>query len=112
MIFNQINNSKKLHLNLLLFTVAITTIFDLLSTLWLVKLFGNWAEWNPIMYRLFCISPKAVVVVKLILLVLFIMIIPIGAKKNYALAYRGTQIVVLVMIIITLMHIRNFVVLL
>jgi hypothetical protein len=57
-------------------------------------LYGNAIEFNPLMRSLFEAGPVNAVVFKLALLIFYLILIPFAARKNYKLAYRGTQFVV------------------
>jgi hypothetical protein len=83
----------------LLWAVAVLNLIDLISTCWLVGLYGNVIELNPLMRRLFEVSPEAAAGFKLVVLGLYLFLIPIAARRNYLLAYRGTQFVVFIYIL-------------
>ena len=91
-------------LSRLLVAVAVLNLIDLISTCWLVSLYGNVIELNPLMRRLFEVSPEAAGGFKLAVLGLYLLMIPLAARRNYLLAYRGTQFVVFIYILAVVAH--------
>ncbi|MDR9757890.1 MAG: DUF5658 family protein [Thermoanaerobacterales bacterium] len=88
----------------LLWAVAALNLFDLISSCWLVSLYGIEIEFNPLMRSLFEISPVNAVVFKLALLIFYLILIPLAARRNYTFAYRGTQFVVFFYILAVAAH--------
>jgi hypothetical protein len=91
-------------LSRLLWAVAALNLFDLISTCWLVSLYGIGIEFNPLMRSLFEASPVNAAVFKLALLIFYLVLIPLAAKRNYTLAYRGTQFVVFIYTLAVVAH--------
>jgi hypothetical protein len=89
----------------LLWAVAVLNIFDLISTCYLVSSYGSGIEFNPLMRSLFEVSPIKAVVFKLALLIFYLILIPLAARSNYTLAYRGTQFVVFIYFLTVFAHI-------
>ncbi|HHV33960.1 MAG TPA: hypothetical protein GXX59_00005 [Syntrophomonadaceae bacterium] len=67
-------------------------------------MYGNAIEFNPLMRSLFEAGPVNAVVFKLALLIFYLILIPFAARKNYKLAYRGTQFVVFIYILAVVAH--------
>jgi len=88
----------------LLWAVAVLNLFDLISTFWLMSLYGVGIEFNPFMRSLFEVSPVNAVVFKLALLIFYLILIPLAARRNYTFAYRGTQFVVFIYILAVVAH--------
>ena len=97
-------SSNSVGLTRLLWAVAALNLFDLISSCWLVSLYGIEIEFNPLMRSLFEISPVNAVVFKLALLIFYLILIPLAAQKNYTLAYRGTQFVVFIYTLVVIAH--------
>jgi hypothetical protein len=91
-------------LSRLLWAVAVLNIFDLISTCWLVSLYGAGIEFNPLMRSLFEVSPVNAAFFKLALLIFYLVLIPFAARRNYKLAYRGTQFVVFIYTLAVVAH--------
>ena len=100
-----------LKLSSLLITFCFLNIWDLGVTLWLTQYFGYEIELNPFLQQLFLINPLAVISYKLGTLILFTIIIPWVAKKNFHFAYRSTQVVVAIFFVVGLYHIVNLLIL-
>jgi len=88
----------------LLWAVAALNLFDLISSCWLVSLYGIEIEFNPLMRSLFETSPVKAVLFKLSLLIIYLILTPLAARKNFKLAYRGTQFVVFVYTLAVVTH--------
>ena len=88
----------------LLWAVAALNLFDLISSCWLVSLYGIEIELNPLMRSLFEASPEKAVLFKLSLLIIYLIFTPLAARKNFKLAYRGTQFVVFVYTLAVVTH--------
>lgn len=93
----------------LLWAVAVLNIFDLISTCHLVSLYGTDIEFNPLMRSLFEASPVKAAVFKLALLIFYLILIPLAARRNYTLAYRGTQFVVFIYILAMAAHLLFYI---
>ncbi|MEG3068035.1 MAG: DUF5658 family protein [Syntrophaceticus schinkii] len=91
-------------LSRLLWAVAALNIFDLISTCWLVSSYGIGIEFNPLMRYLFETSPVNAALFKLALLIFYLILIPFAARRNYTLAYRGTQFVVFIYFMAVVAH--------
>jgi hypothetical protein len=91
-------------LSRLLWAVAVLNLFDLISTCWLVSLYGTGIEFNPLMRSLFEVSPVNAALFKLALLISYLILIPFAARRNYTLAYRGTQFVVFIYFMAVVAH--------
>jgi hypothetical protein len=102
--FDKTSSKSSGRLSRLLWAVAVLNIFDLISTCYLISLYGTGIEFNPLMRSLFAASPLKAVVFKLALLIFYLILIPLAARSNYTLAYRGTQFVVLVYILVVFAH--------
>jgi len=98
---------KKRNLWLLLIAACILNIYDYFASIWLIKCYGYGAEGNPLMRYLFSLGPNISAGVKLGIMALSLVIIPLGAKKNFYLAYHGIQIVVVVLALVGLIHMAN-----
>ena len=97
-------SSNSVRLTRLLWAVAALNLFDLISTFWLMSLYGVGIEFNPFMRSLFEVSPVNAVVFKLALLIFYLILIPLAARRNYTFAYRGTQFVVFIYILAVVAH--------
>jgi hypothetical protein len=102
--FDKTSSKSSGRLSRLLWAVAVLNIFDLISTCYLISLYGTGIEFNPLMRSLFAASPLKAVVFKLALLIFYLILIPLAARSNYTLAYRGSQFVVLVYILVVFAH--------
>jgi magnesium-transporting ATPase (P-type) len=102
--FDKTSSKSSGRLFRLLWAVAVLNIFDLISTCYLVSLYGIDIEFNPLMRSLFAAIPIKAAVFKLALLILYLILIPLAARSNYTLAYRGSQFVVLVYILVVFAH--------
>ena len=97
-------SSSTNNLSKMLWAVAVLNLFDLISTCLLVSLYGIGIEFNPLMRSLFEVSPVNAVVFKLALLIFYLILIPLAARRNYTFAYRGTQFVVFFYILAVAAH--------
>lgn len=97
-------SSSTNNLSKMLWAVAVLNLFDLISTCLLVSLYGIGIEFNPLMRSLFEVSPVNAVVFKLALLIFYLILIPLAARRNYTFAYRGTQFVVFIYILAVVAH--------
>lgn len=97
-------SSSTNNLSKMLWAVAVLNLFDLISTCLLVSLYGIGIEFNPLMRSLFEVSPVNAVVFKLALLIFYLILVPLAARKNYTLAYRSTQFVVFFYILAVAAH--------
>mgnify|MGYP000853092119 FL=1 len=103
--FDKTSSKSSGRLSRLLWAVAVLNIFDLISTCYLISLYGTGIEFNPLMRSLFAASPLKAVVFKLALLIFYLILIPLAARSNYTLAYRGTQFVVFIHFLAVFAHI-------
>ncbi|MCR6545770.1 DUF5658 family protein [Dehalobacterium formicoaceticum] len=99
--------SSRSKLNILLIIVAILNIIDLLASWQLISKYGLEMELNPIMRWVFGFGLVPTVLVKMGMLLLFLIVITLGARKYFRLAYMGTWVVILVMGAVTLVHVAN-----
>ncbi len=102
--FDKTSSKFSAGLSRLLWTVAVLNFFDLSSTCWLVSSYGSGIEFNPLMRSLFEVSPVNAVLFKLALLIFYLILIPFAARRNYTLAYRGTQFVVFIYFMAVVAH--------
>lgn len=97
-------SSSTNNLSKMLWAVAVLNLFDLISTCLLVSLYGIGIEFNPLMRSLFEASPVNAALFKLALLIFYLILIPFAARRNYTLAYRGTQFVVFIYFMAVVAH--------
>jgi hypothetical protein len=95
-------------LSRLLIAVAVLNIFDIISSCCLVQMYGPTVEFNPLMRSLFLFSPVIAVLFKLSMLALYLILIPLAARKNYVLVYRGTQLVVFIYALLVAPHLLAY----
>lgn len=91
-------------LKLLLLALALLNLFDLAATCWVVSEMGYRAEINPLMRHLFRLGPDVAVTFKLFMLTLFLLIMPICARKRARLVLSGTLLVVAVYGLLAFWH--------
>lgn len=94
-------------LHILLAAILLLNLFDLWATIRLIGLYGLNVELNPLLQKLFSVSPSLAVSFKLLTLFLFLFLIPIGARINFLLAYRGCQLALVCLVPITILHLIN-----
>jgi len=94
----------KTNLNSWLIISCFFYLFDLIVTCWLIINFGANIELNPFMRLLFQINPALVLFFKFGVLFSYIFIIHKAAQGNYSFAYRGTQIVCFLLVLVGIFH--------
>lgn len=100
------NQDKKLYILLLI--IIVLNLIDLIATCYWCTQFGYNIELNPLMRYLFSRSLLIGISFKFVILILFSMIIPLGSRKNFPLAYKGAQLVLFFYSLITCYHFIGF----
>lgn len=100
--------SRRQTLPVLLGAILFLDLFDLWATSRLIGQYGPDVELNPLMHHFFACSTLSAAVFKLLTLFLFLVMVPLGARVNFPLAYRGCQVVLICLILVTFLHLINF----